>query len=565
VRPEFEQIAAVAAENAAEHVTTGRGPTRREIGVVCAGFTILTVVLTYPQAFALSSRVGFHYDALFSIWRLAWIAHQLRVDPMHLFDANIFYPASNTLAFSDAVMLPSLLAAPAIWAGASPVVVYNVLVLLSFVTAGVAMYFFVRSINLPKVAAALAGAAFAFNAYRFAHFPQLELLWTCWIPLALWSFHRAIATRRARDGALLGLFVACQALSCLYYAVFLVTGLIVLSCVSALQVSRRDLRSMWKPALAAGIVCVLIVAPYAIPYTKGVRAVGERSIEDVRNWSPPLASYLAVPESNWWYDKAPAGLDPIEKALFPGFVIVALAVVGVISRPRKYAVLYGILAVVVFDLSLGLNGVTYRYVFDTVWLYRGLRVPGRMFVMLSAGLSVLAAMGVTRVAAWPRWGPHAAFALLLLSAVEAVSIPLPLAPIPRPAPKVESWLAQQPRIPIAEWPWPRADNLGLTSAPIYMYRSTFHWQPLVNGYSGNYTEGYIGFLDATRDFPARQAVRHLQDMGVRYILVHSQPDPAGYADVVRQIAGQPALLFQFAENLGDEEIAVYLLRPDGAQ
>jgi hypothetical protein len=546
-------------------LTSHPGPTLREIGIATITFTVLTIALTYPQAFQLSSHVGFHYDALFSIWRLAWIAHQVRVDPMHLFDANIFYPASNTLAFSDAVLLPSLVAAPALWAGAPPVVVYNVLVLLSFVTAGVAMYFFVRSINLPNAAAALAGAAFAFNAYRFAHFPQLELLWTCWIPLALWSFHRATATRRARDGALLGLFVACQALSCLYYAVFLVTGLIILSCVSALQMSWREVRDTWKPAVAATIVSIVIVGPYAIPYTKGARAFGERTIEDVRNWSPPLASYLGAPESNWWYDEPREGLDPVEKTLFPGVIIVALAVVGVFSQPRNYAVVYGFLGVIAFDLSLGLNGVSYRYLFEMVSLYRGLRVPGRMFVMVSAALSVLAAMGLSRVARWPRWGPPAAVALLVFSAVEALSIPLPLEPIPKPMPKVALWLAQQPRSPIAEWPWPRADALGFTRAPVYMYRSIRHWQPLVNGYSGNYTEGYIAFLDATRDFPARPAVRHMQDMGVRYVILHSQPDPARFVDVVQRIGNQPALQFQFAENTGDGEIAVYLLRPDSAQ
>ena len=44
-----------------------------------------------PQAFYLRSQVGPHYDALFGVWRVAWIAHQLRRDPAHLFDANIFY------------------------------------------------------------------------------------------------------------------------------------------------------------------------------------------------------------------------------------------------------------------------------------------------------------------------------------------------------------------------------------------------------------------------------------------------------------------------------------------
>ena len=39
-----------------------------------------------------------HSDALFSIWRLSWIAHAMARDPSHLFDANIFYPHTRTLA-----------------------------------------------------------------------------------------------------------------------------------------------------------------------------------------------------------------------------------------------------------------------------------------------------------------------------------------------------------------------------------------------------------------------------------------------------------------------------------
>src|SRR5271156_5107542 len=56
-------------------------------------------------------------DPLFSMWRLAWVAHQLPLDPSHLFDANIFHPAARTLAYSDAMLLPAFMAAPALWLG----------------------------------------------------------------------------------------------------------------------------------------------------------------------------------------------------------------------------------------------------------------------------------------------------------------------------------------------------------------------------------------------------------------------------------------------------------------
>src|SRR5436190_752238 len=55
-------------------------------------FVGLAVVNTYPLAVTPRTTIGRHGDALFSVWRLAWVAHQLRTDPARLFDANIFYP-----------------------------------------------------------------------------------------------------------------------------------------------------------------------------------------------------------------------------------------------------------------------------------------------------------------------------------------------------------------------------------------------------------------------------------------------------------------------------------------
>ena len=71
-------------------------------------------------------------DPLFSIWRIGWVLHQLEVDPLRLFDANIFYPERLTLTFSDPMILPALAAAPMLAAGVHPVLVYNVLLIAGF-------------------------------------------------------------------------------------------------------------------------------------------------------------------------------------------------------------------------------------------------------------------------------------------------------------------------------------------------------------------------------------------------------------------------------------------------
>src|SRR5512139_916615 len=89
----------------------------------------LACYLTWPQCLYLATRVASHDDGFFGVWRMAWIAHALRTDLSRLYDANIFYPDRGTLANSDAVILQGALASPLLWAGASPVVVYNLLVL----------------------------------------------------------------------------------------------------------------------------------------------------------------------------------------------------------------------------------------------------------------------------------------------------------------------------------------------------------------------------------------------------------------------------------------------------
>ena len=78
-------------------------------------------------------------DAFFNIWRLSWLAHQLVHQPTALFDANIFYPARHTFAYSDAMLLVGLAGAPFLWAGVPPAVVHNGLLIAAFATSAWAM------------------------------------------------------------------------------------------------------------------------------------------------------------------------------------------------------------------------------------------------------------------------------------------------------------------------------------------------------------------------------------------------------------------------------------------
>src|SRR3954453_22545466 len=94
---------------------------------------LLAIVHTWPLALhpAQLSRND-NGDTQLNEWIMAWVAHQLPRAPTRLFAANIFYPAHDTLAFSEPLIVPAVMGAPLAWLGASPVLVFNLILILGF-------------------------------------------------------------------------------------------------------------------------------------------------------------------------------------------------------------------------------------------------------------------------------------------------------------------------------------------------------------------------------------------------------------------------------------------------
>ena len=145
--------------------------TRRYVALTLLLFTALTAVMTFPQVLHMRDSVHDDGDPLLNAWTLSWVAHQLPRDPVRLFDANIFYPERWTLAYSETLLLPAVVAAPLRWIGAGPILVHNIVLLSGFVLSGVGMACLVRALTGNAAAGVLSGLIFAFLPYRIAAFP----------------------------------------------------------------------------------------------------------------------------------------------------------------------------------------------------------------------------------------------------------------------------------------------------------------------------------------------------------------------------------------------------------
>src|SRR5918994_6226400 len=110
--------------------------------LVVLGATALSVTLTYPVAFNIDriGRVNTD-DGRWSIWVVSWVAHALTTSPLRVYDANIFHPHRNTLAFSEANLGAGALGAPVWLATKNPHTTHNVVFLASFVIAFAGAYY----------------------------------------------------------------------------------------------------------------------------------------------------------------------------------------------------------------------------------------------------------------------------------------------------------------------------------------------------------------------------------------------------------------------------------------
>src|ERR1700730_5835785 len=138
----------------------------RTLGALCAFFLGLSIVHTWPLATA-PARLSRNDspDTVLNEWIIACVAHQAVQDPRHLFDANIFYPDRGTLAYSELLLPPAALGAPLLWAGASPVLVYNILVIVGFAVTAWAGCVLVWRWTGDLVAGIVAGVLIGFNAH----------------------------------------------------------------------------------------------------------------------------------------------------------------------------------------------------------------------------------------------------------------------------------------------------------------------------------------------------------------------------------------------------------------
>ena len=569
---------------------SGVGSAWRLLGVAVL-YLLATLWMTWPLPRLAGEAVQDAGDPLFEIWVMRTVQHRLISDPAGLYQANAFYPFHNALAYSEEMIGTSLLAAPVYLVSQNDVLAYNVVFLGSFWLMAMGVYLLARELGAAPGAAFVAGLAAGFAPARFGHLSHLHMLTLGWLPLALWALTAFVRRGRARYVLAAGVALTLQLFSGLYLAVF--ASLTLALYLPFLLVRERRALPWPRHRVAALLVALavpyLLLAPTLVPHLAVTREYGFAwRHADIQQLAAKPASYLVVFVTNRVWE---GRLDGRTEPLFPGVVaLVGAALALAFGAWRRWPAWFaGLLTLVAALLSFGFTlrvagralPLPYALLYDAVPPLRGLRGVGRFGLLTALGVPLLAALGYS--AAWRRFhgsaGRHARLAGGALTALLALGTLVELrsdvgvwrVPNDPRATAVYAWLAKQPTGPVVEFP---ADGLiqpatsvndGLFQPIRYMYYSTRYWMPNLAGYSGFIPpEHYelLRLLQAHDGLPSTvttQNVTALQDLGVRWVIIHQAP---GYDWQAATAAADRLPQLQRVADVGDSR--VYALQPAAA-
>ena len=568
--------------------------------IALSAYLIGTAIYTYPLVFDLSRPFSAPGDYLLITYGLSWQIQALLTQPWELFQANVMYPTPSSLAIATPLGLSQLIFFwPARLLSRDPIVAINCVYLGNIFLTAVTTYAAMRMARLHRVPAFVAGWAFAFSVPKLHQNFQLPFFWLVWLSYA---WYRFLCTHRKSWLLLSAFFFIGMSLGSFYLMYMGFLCLLVATLVFHWRVKPFfKCRNIVKTTAVAALVA-LILLPFGLPYFEVNRQYNlKRTLGEVIQYSAdPIGSYLLPQNDSFLYQSVQLGntyapfpgeaklfesivnfLGPDrtaqltagkfdvdlslaqfhsiwssgshERRLFPGYSVLALALLAACSRPppgsrRLRLLLWSLLAPSVL-LSLGPVIVTlghltyipgpYLALYHIVPGLEGMRATARFGYVALLALSGLAALGWSSIASrqWLRGAIPAAVALtswLTLFSLEHFPAKSHLHDRPPDPPPVYAYLATQDieggiiELPTFKGSMERSDpQYGHRRIEyrhreyLYMYYSTFHWRPIYNGFGAFVGPHQFAVRNAVNALPDARAVEVLHTLGFRTLVLHT--------------------------------------------
>jgi hypothetical protein len=560
---------------------------RIERGIVPLAYLLLSVLALFPLVAQSSSCLPDTGDSLHNIWTYGDDINRLEQGKAW-YNASIFYPEKNSAILSEHGLINTVLFYPFYrWAN-NPILGYNFLVLLCFILCSFYTYLICYEFTKSRPVSFLAGLIFGFFPYRFAHLPHLQLLSFQWVLIPL--YYLILYVRDAKRTHLL-LFFSFFVLQVIFvgyntiYLMILVSGYIGFTFLWNERHGKRALRRNYLNLVGALCVSLIVVTPFYLPYIEASSQGYRRSLNELEIYGVDLVLLVSAHPGNIAYGKITEGLRTLSpdggiSSVFPGLVVVSLTVLSLYQIIRLWKLRDVNTPSLRFFLMMGafffvmLFGPVIKFrnevispsplfpVYKFIPLFASIRYIPNYIHPLMFTVSIIISYGLSSYKVFQR--RKTALLLSLIIAVlicfeytSYISISKPI-PYGNGIPAVYQWLKTQPSYPLIELPVPgeiRSDDPFWYDQYLYVYYSIYHRMPIVNGLSGFFPATFRKTRAIEKSFPNPLAIGRLNEIGVRYVIVHRSRMPNGDG-IDEKIARYP----QLARIYDDSDALVLFLR-----
>lgn len=487
--------------------------TWREPLAVLGVFIALAGALTWPLCDNLPDHVpGDNGDAFALLWNFWYLPYALTVPGVSPCFTNLqLAPYGADLIFHTNCFLPAFAAWP-VYASLGLAAACDLAVLFAIALTGWGTYLFAREVGVSLLSAALAGYAFAFCPFVFAHLPgHYTLVQTQFIPFALLFLRRCTRATTPAWLDAIGLGITIWGAAVTDFTILVITLLLSIVCLAGVMFDRRHTLN-WRAALinllSAAVLAVILAIPWirsyhlarlAHDYSTRLPWAGSEYVCRLRDFLVPpvfhgMWGHALNPKSGtlpWNYS---------ESGGYLGWVCLLCAATAVFLCREWRVWVWGFAFLVFANLSLG-NRYSAAAHGHLRWLMLGrwlpqlplldqIRVPARFSLGAHFCLAVLLAFGADALsrARWRlsilrdwRWVWPVAIAPLL--ALDFWFVPLPLAVVAKP-PAYCSFLAKQNGAALI-FPIGVGSGNGYNAGKLraqQLIDQSVHHRPLISGY-----------------------------------------------------------------------------------
>ncbi len=569
--------------------------------IYCVPFIIFflsAIYITYPLLFHLGDYVTALGDELVIAWIQNWVIHALTTNPPGLFEANLYFPYHNTLAFSETFIVTSILALPLRMFTGEPIITVNFTLISSLVLLGFSIYLLSYYLTRDFFTSLLAGILVIFSPAVLDKATHLQILSIYWVPLSILFFIKFIKSQRAKDLIISLLFFLLQTYNSFMPGYFILFSFFIIFIFTWLNNKKQTKKLVTKRNLFILTFSFLLLIPIVIPYYKVSKEFNYT--RDIRD-----SIHLALQPEDLLYSSP---LTRIQKKLlslpfnqqsqnnefkpgYVGFIFTILIIISIYyfiknhKKPNKQLQNFITIAFTGLILSFGpalhLGRQTihdpfpiplpYALFYYILPGFQGFRNSARWEMLFILAISIAIAIMLQEFFEKKSIITKSIiYTLLIIATIIEFNFPMHFERVTqrKDFPQVYSWLATTPKdtaviiMPIYNWSSTYAGEEMKRE-----YFSTINFRQTVNGYSGFSPPPWQKLLTTLhQDFPGDNSINILKDLGVNYIIVDKYLYDRGYTAGNEKVNGESVInalkknsSIKFVNKLGDHYIFKYIL------